>query len=185
MFVVPFAGAAIGLSTWVEHLQAQRQTAYRTTELVRLISSYDELLYQVARERGQTAGFIARERKGAGNLNAARRSLDEAVGAVESIQATQFDSLSLSLIHESQLQVRDVLSPLAEIRQQVDNVGAPRKAFDYYSSVNRSLQETVRYLSAGLDSEIRQLFETKLLLSQRNEVFGKIRDLLNGIFSAG
>tara|TARA_R110001583_G_scaffold1542_8_gene11966 strand:- start:2935 stop:4914 length:1980 start_codon:yes stop_codon:yes gene_type:complete len=139
--------------------------------LTELSVVYSELVHELQKERGMTAGFLGSKGSKFGNkLKSQRQNTDQ-----KSIKKTKFwqeSNLTINSIVQLNASIEQALQKIASIRQQVDAQSIPfGEALAYYTQLNKELLSVI-ILNAEISSDA---LVTKETIAYYNFLQGKER----------
>lgn len=155
------------------------------TDLTKLSIVYSELVHELQKERGATAGFIgAKGKKFSDKLSSQRRNTDNKLqNKINYLASNEF---TLHEIMQLNSRVSQMLNNLNAIRQQVDSLSITTgKAITYYTKLNAELL-SVSALNADISTDAKVTEETIAYFNflQGKERAGIERAVLSNTFSA-
>lgn len=152
--------------------------------LAELSVVYSELVHELQKERGMTAGFLGSNgTKFAKKLQSQRQVTDQNRSNKEAFWGN--NDFSIDEIKQLNSTINDFLQELTSIRQQVDSQSISLgKAITYYTQLNKHLL-SVELISANISSDA---LITKEIIAYYNFLQGKERAgieraVLNGVFT--
>lgn len=157
-------------------------------ELATLSVLSSNLVHEIQKERGFTAGFInsggslfSRE------LDQQRLEVDKRYSTMEDYLRTFNDEAFGDDFVQHQDYTLELLSQLGDIRNQISNLSILQPdAIAFYSTINSALLEKISYLiEASTDGEFRSLTTAYLNFLEAKEQSGLERALLVGVFNRG
>lgn len=139
--------------------------------LTELSVAYSELVHELQKERGMTAGFLGSKGSKFGNkLKNQRQNTDQ-----KRVRKTNFWSeqdITLNEVIQLNSSIEQVLQKLSSIRQRVDSQSiSPAEAISYYTNLNKELLG-VEALNAGISTDA---LVTKETIAYYNFLQGKER----------
>jgi methyl-accepting chemotaxis protein len=139
--------------------------------LTELSVVYSELVHELQKERGMTAGFIGSNgTKFADKLKKQRQNTDQKLSKKEGFWAD--NDFNLNEIKQLNATINQSLQKLASIRQQIDSQSiSASKAITYYTQLNKKLL-SVAIINAGISSDS---LITKETIAYYNFLQGKER----------
>ena len=141
------------------------------SQLTKLSITYSELVHELQKERGATAGFLSSKgNKFVNELRTQRNETDSKQDIkTQFLSVNSFEQLQISQLNQ---QINNELAQLSQIRTQVDNLDIEAKqAIGYYTQLNAKLL-SVSTLIASLSSDANI---TKQTIAYYNFLQGKER----------
>ncbi len=141
------------------------------SQLTKLSITYSELVHELQKERGATAGFLgSKGNKFVNELRTQRNETDSKQGIrTQFLSANSFEQQQIIQLNQ---QINNELAQLSQIRTQVDNLDIEAKqAIGYYTQLNAKLL-SVSTLIASLSSDANI---TKQTIAYYNFLQGKER----------
>ena len=141
------------------------------SQLTKLSITYSELVHELQKERGATAGFLgSKGNKFVNELRTQRNETDSKQGIrAQFLSANSFEQHQIIQLNQ---QINNELAQLSQIRTQVDNLDIEAKqAIGYYTQLNAKLL-SVSTLIASLSSDANI---TKQTIAYYNFLQGKER----------
>ncbi len=155
------------------------------TSLTKLSIVYSELVHELQKERGATAGFIGSSgNKFSDKLRSQRRNTDGKLQKKTSYLSQ--NEFNLSNIKQLNANIAQMLQRLPNIRQQVDSLSIPAsEAIDFYTKLHAQLL-SIAPINAEISSDSMITKETLAYYSflQGKERAGIERAVLSNTFSA-
>jgi len=155
------------------------------TRLTKLSVVYSELVHELQKERGATAGFIGSNgAKFSDKLSSQRRNTDGKLQ--QKINYLTQNEFSLNNIKQLNSNIGQILQRLPNIRQQVDNLSiSASEAIGFYTKLNAQLL-SIAPINADISSNAMITKETAAYYSflQGKESAGIERAVLSNTFSA-
>lgn len=155
------------------------------TRLTQLSVVYSELVHELQKERGATAGFIgAKGNKFANKLASQRTKTDAKLQ--QKLNYLAKNEFTLSEVKQLNSNITQMLQRLANIRQQVDNLAiSTSDAIGYYTKLNAKLL-SIAPINADISSNAMITKETVAYYNflQGKERAGIERAVLSNTFSA-
>ncbi|MDO6487669.1 methyl-accepting chemotaxis protein [Colwellia sp. 6_MG-2023] len=162
-------------------IESEMQTIAPLTELSVV---YSDLVHELQKERGMTAGFLgSKGAKFVNSLNAQRRSTDQQRAKYESFWLDH--DFTLPSIVQLNSSITELIQQLSTIRQQVDNqLISNTAAISYYTQLNKKLL-SVAILNVEISSDALITKETIAYFSflQGKERAGIERAVLSNTFA--
>jgi len=161
----------------------QLHQAELETRIVELVDTVEKIAHNHAVERGLTAGFL-----GSGSEQARAKVLDQRQKANASVDAlrqlaNQDWPDSLNIQHQLS-NLFTFLDNKQTIQQQVDRREG-RKAFGYYSKVNRMALDTANTLVLNIaNSDVSNTIAHALTYAWLKERLGQLRGKINGVLAS-
>ena len=170
----------------------QKYAAYQQLERaqtqVDLVVGLGEVVHELQKERGMSAGFISSKgSKFADKLPAQQKLSDEKISQLRQIMAR----IDRSFVEQRYIKlleaVGEPLDELAKKRAQISSLAlAPSESFLFYSDlITQLLEVTVRTGNQMPSSKLSRLSNSKQALLYLKERSGQERALLTGGFSSG
>ncbi|MFK5895163.1 MAG: nitrate- and nitrite sensing domain-containing protein [Pseudomonadota bacterium] len=149
-------------------------------EIVELSVKLSNVLHELQKERGASAGFLSSKgKKFAETLLQQRKTTDEKLYLLQ-------DYLSLNKNQYTQIAQQNVVfSQLKNMREKVSNQSATTKqAVSYYTTLNKSALDTIAEFSTNAkEKSIRNMLNSFILFISAKERAGIERAVLSGTFA--
>jgi methyl-accepting chemotaxis protein len=171
LLVLPILGFLwLSLSVIIENVAIKKEMT-SIASLTELSVVYSELVHELQKERGMTAGYLgSKGNKFGDKLKSQRQNTDQKRERKTSFWSEQ--DITLNEVVQLNSSTEQLLQKLPSIRQQVDSQSiSPAEAIAYYTELNKILL-SVAALNAGISTDA---LVTKETIAYYNFIQGKER----------
>jgi diguanylate cyclase (GGDEF)-like protein len=175
------------LSREGENLYSIQKNSYQTKVIVELALTLENIAHQHALERGLTAGFLGlNDTKGKHKIFNQRKKSDQSVDDLEDFFNTRQSDLKNININANVEKLTYLLEQKKLVRSKIDQLASDHNAFNYYSSVNKKIIDTIDLLIVFVgDNTLHGELNSMVEMVRLKERAGKIRGALNEVYSKG
>ena len=175
------------LSREGENLYSIQKNSYQTKVIVELALTLENIAHQHALERGLTAGFLGlNDTKGKHKIFNQRKKSDQSVDDLEDFFNTRQSDLKNININANVEKLTYLLEQKKLVRSKIDQLASDHNAFNYYSSVNKKIIDTIDLLIVLVgDNTLHGELNSMVEMVRLKERAGQIRGALNEVYSKG
>lgn len=186
LVAVPLVALLATASIEAAFLKAELESSERFAELVELGIKGSQLVHELQKERGASAGFLSSQGQKFGDILSTQRNATDAKLAVFNENLERFDQEQFSLeFQEKMAELRSDMVRLPSMRRSVDALTVEvKQQVAYYTHLNKDLLNISDYLGhyspTGAIANTATAFSTFL---QSKERAGLERAVLSSVFS--